>query len=276
MSYVVDSDGLPNSYKHIIKHLWDGPIRTEYSRFYNASVLHAFSIVSSKGESVIGGDTHTQLPILGREYEEIAISEENLFQFFDGEKVSVVSGWGVRAWPLVRQYSDKIRDELQIDNNYISKAEDHLSPVREESDLVLGAHIRHSDYRTWMSGQYFFPFVEYIDLLEDYVEKRHPNKNVSILVFSDEPQPVGEVDNKFKPSICQDDGAESDYPYDFAELSLCDRIIGPPSTFSTFAAFLGNSPLVPIYPHVRSKGWEVLKEPLTEAKNHPHFGSAVK
>ena len=66
------------------------------------------------------------------------------------------------------------------------------------------------------------------------------------------------------------------YLENLAELSICDAILTPPSTFSTVAAFLGNTPLVPLYSDVLDDGWTHLNEALLESLQHPEMNTSVK
>ena len=61
------------------------------------------------------------------------------------------------------------------------------------------------------------------------------------------------------------------------ELSLCELIVSPPSTFSATAAFLGNKPLWPVAVWNQIMALDqIFAGGIVEAAKHPAFSLAVK
>jgi hypothetical protein len=62
----------------------------------------------------------------------------------------------------------------------------------------------------------------------------------------------------------------------FVELSLCDAIMSPPSTFAAMAAFVGRKPLWPLLERGQVLAPEqVILDALSDAARHPVFSCAV-
>ena len=63
----------------------------------------------------------------------------------------------------------------------------------------------------------------------------------------------------------------------WVELSLCDFIVSPPSTFSATAAFLGRIPIWPVLSGDQAMAFDqVIADGLVGAARHPVFSLAVK
>jgi len=189
--------------------------------------------------------------------------------------VSVLAGWGIRGWPLVKKYQDQIRAHLQPSPKYLDTARSFVKSLRSSYDLVVGVHIRQGDYRRWNEGNHFFTSEEYKNIIEAF-DSTHLTENVGFVLASDESQ---------DPSVFQDDSyhfatgaavGSGHYLEDFAKLSRCDIVLAPPSTFSTFAAFLGDSPLVPLHRSVLEDGFELLDRPLFDSLSHKHMCQSIK
>ncbi len=107
--------------------------------------------------------------------------------------------------------------------------------ARQQADIVIGLHIRRADYRKWNNGRFFFSDEQYsamMSKIESYF--RTHGKHVAFLVCSDEPiDSKAFSEHQVIPSIGQ-------IIEDLYSLAACDYIIGPPSTYSGWAAFYGN------------------------------------
>ncbi|WP_432631472.1 alpha-1,2-fucosyltransferase [Brachyspira sp.] len=104
-------------------------------------------------------------------------------------------------------------------------------------DIKVGVHIRRGDYRGWNNGKYYYEDEVYNDKIEQF-SNLFKDKKILFILFSNE-------DITLKPKhdyiISKCDWYEDHYL-----LSLCDYIIGAPSTFTIWASFIGNVPLMHI------------------------------
>jgi hypothetical protein len=119
------------------------------------------------------------------------------------------------------------------------KAERIMAEIRQEADMVIGVHIRHGDYKTFKGGRYYYTLEEFHDFMLR-IQGLYKNHRVAFFISSNEPFGT----NVFKGCKCYRFGKEpSGDILDLHTLSLCDRIIGPWSTYSRWASFIGEVPL---------------------------------
>jgi hypothetical protein len=109
--------------------------------------------------------------------------------------------------------------------------------VREVGVILVGVHIRRGDYLTWRGGQYYYSDSQY-RVLMDRVKGAFSPRRVRFLVCSNEKvkgEAFGGLDWYGGP------GGEIE---DLVSLSVCDYILGPPSSYTRWAAFIGGVPLL--------------------------------
>jgi hypothetical protein len=112
--------------------------------------------------------------------------------------------------------------------------------LRQSADVVIGIHVRRSDYRGWRDGQCFFPIPRYADWMRE-LAAQSPDRKVAFLVCSDEPRAAEEF-----PGLIVSFGSGTPIEDLFA-LAKCDLVFGPPSTFSQWASFYGDVPLFHVH-----------------------------
>jgi hypothetical protein len=114
-----------------------------------------------------------------------------------------------------------------------------MSNIRKDADLVIGVHIRHGDYKTFENGRYYYTLEEYYQFMQN-IQQVYKDKRVVFFISSNE-----SFDTQlFKDCRCFRFGKEpSGDILDLYTLSLCDRIVGPWSTYSRWASFFGEVPL---------------------------------
>jgi len=104
--------------------------------------------------------------------------------------------------------------------------------VHPAGGLRIGLHARRGDYRGWSGGRFFFEWDRYLGWVRQAREvwaQRSPR----IVIFSDE---------KVPEEILREPGVESAQGSPGQDLFLmasCDVILGPPSSFSDWAAWYG-------------------------------------
>ncbi len=148
-----------------------------------------------------------------------------------------VDGWHFRASGLLAKHAAEVRDYLRPVTSIAEAAQRHVGRLREGADVVVGIHRRKGDYRTWLGGRYYFDDACYRRWM-DQIAAQHAGKRVAFLVCSDEAL-LGSALAPHKVAA----GLGSPLA-DMTTLSLCDKIIGPVSTFSQWASFAGDVPLM--------------------------------
>ncbi|MEA4915956.1 alpha-1,2-fucosyltransferase [Proteiniphilum sp.] len=120
------------------------------------------------------------------------------------------------------------------------KASEFIDKIRETADIIVGVHVRRGDYKIWNNGHFFYELYQYADFMER-IEKLFPHQKVSFFISSNEWFEI----NEFPGLSCYrfERNQPSAEILDLYTLSMCDYIIGPFSTYSRWASFIGEKPL---------------------------------
>lgn len=159
-------------------------------------------------------------------------------------KNTLLSGWGICDWKIVEKHQDKIRKILKIRQKYNDISNLFISDKRKEYDFIVGIMIRHGDYQTWGEGRYYYSIQQYVNWLNRLCEIFESRGKIGFIIASDSPQDLksfGRENVHFTTGIA---GSDGHYLESLLQLSLCDIVVSPPSTFTVWAAFLGNIPLL--------------------------------
>lgn len=105
---------------------------------------------------------------------------------------------------------------------------------------VVGLHVRRGDYRSWENGRYFYGDDNYADFVYRIRSLlREQGLDSEVIVFSSEPTALAD-----KLRLHQ---SVNLWIVDHYLMSKCDYLLGPPSTFTMWASFIGHAK----YYHVR-------------------------
>ncbi len=119
------------------------------------------------------------------------------------------------------------------------KAEHMMSAIRKDADMVVGVHIRHGDYKTFFGGRFYYSLEEFHQFMLR-IQHCYAGRRVAFFISSNEAFDL----QVFEGCKCFRFGKEpSGDILDLHTLSLCDRIVGPWSTYSRWASFIGEVPL---------------------------------
>ena len=160
---------------------------------------------------------------------------DKIFKFFGCTK-----GWQTRRdTQYLAQTLPELKRIFRPKDEIMNKAESLIGEMRQKSDLVVGVHIRRGDYATWNDGRFFYELEEYHQFMLR-IKQLYKDKQVSFFISSNEAFSL----DIFKDCECQRFEKEpSGAIRDLYTLSLCDRIIGPFSSYSRWASFIGEVPL---------------------------------
>lgn len=160
-------------------------------------------------------------------------------------KWNMIEGWPIRLdnYEMIINQSDAIRDIFTFNTKITTPVNEIFSSINKEN-VVVGVHIRRGDYRTWLGGIYYYADEEYIKTMNHlYRQFKETGKNVKFLLCSNEAIDFNNFDD-LNCFIIPDSTGEKD----LYALSKCDYIIGPPSSYSQWASFLGKVPVNYIMP----------------------------
>ena len=170
-------------------------------------------------------------------------------------RFAFLSGLFVSAPGALERNFGALKAYFDVRPEHRAKAESLIALMRSSCDRIIGVHIRHGDYRTYNKGLMFYSVAEHAVIMRALAQQV-PDRRVGFIVCSDEPQDVSVFAGL---SVQISDGAAAN---DIHLLSCCDYIIGPYSSFSQWASFVGQKPLYVIdYKNAFLEGREVRSVP---------------
>jgi hypothetical protein len=173
---------------------------------------------------------------------DLAISKDAMY--VTAVKTTLLSGWGICDWKLVEKHQNKIREFLKIRQKYHDVSVLFISGKRKEYDFIVGVMIRHGDYQTWGEGCYYYSIQQYANWLNRLCEIFKDRGKIGFIIASDSPQDIKSFDRDNVHFTTGISGSNGHYLESLLQLSLCDIVVSPPSTFTIWAAFLGELPLL--------------------------------
>ena len=184
---------------------------------------------------------------------------DKIFKFFGCTK-----GWQTRTdTRYLAQTLPELKRIFRPKDEIMNKAERLIGEMKQKSDIVVGVHIRRGDYATWNDGRFFYELEEYHHFMLR-IKQLYKNKNVSFFISSNEDFSL----DIFNDCECRRFGKEpSGAILDLYTLSLCDRMIGPFSTYSRWASFIGEVPLC----FLETKGQHFTEESFSKIIDYFHF-----
>lgn len=149
-----------------------------------------------------------------------------------------VDGFRFRVPELTAKYQDffiqkyALKEEYWKDNPLLQA----MINERSKSNVIVGVHIRRGDYITWQDGRCYFDdgvYHSYMENVRNEIKKKL-NKKCTFFIFSNEKI-------NFQENCSQYISINNEWYIDQFLLSKCDYIIGPQSTFSLWASYMGKN-----------------------------------
>ena len=117
---------------------------------------------------------------------------------------------------------------------------DYVKNNNERTDFehcIIAVHMRRGDYKAFCNGKYYYSENEYINWM---TQLSNQNDNILFYLFSNET-----IDESlFSNTKLNFEVISGDKYSDLYRMSQCDYIMGPPSSFSVWAARFGNKKLL--------------------------------
>lgn len=173
-------------------------------------------------------------------------------------------GWHTRSHNrYVKQALPELKKLFRPRDDIVKKANDKITELKKESDIVIGVHIRRGDYATWHNGRFYFEIETYYQLMKKIV-KLYNGLKVSFFISSNEDFSL----DIFEGLRCDRFIKEpSGVILDLYTLSICDKLIGPYSTYSRWASFIGETPLC----FIESRDQHFTEESFSRIVDFYHF-----
>jgi|ERR1039458_1196756 hypothetical protein len=243
---------------HTYAHLFENTRRDIYCRYPLARRRSVFDLVPGVAPAIRKTRIFYQFirhvsvffnhfPILGQRVftlreipgKTIVLDTPEVQAWMANAKIVFVHGWWIRAPESVQRHANVIREYFRPLATYERASQEAVERLRQNADVVIGVHLRLGDNWKWMGGKYYFPVSQYVTWMRELVGQL-PGRKVSFLVCSDEPRSESEF-----PGLSVGLGPGSAVG-DLYALARCDYIMGPPSTYTEWASFYGDKPLLPL------------------------------
>ena len=208
--------------------------------------------------------------------EALDLDDATVFSRLLRRPVTTCCGWKIAAWSQVAAQEAELRPLFEPAPEFLHTARGFVGRIREQHDLVVGVFIRQSDYREWSEGRFFFSTELYAGWMRQLLDL-YAGRRVAFVIASEvrqDPAVFAGLPCHFATGTANVGGSWFE---SWVELSLCDFIVSPPSTFSATAAFLGRIPIWPVITgHQVMASDQLITDGLVGTARHPVFSLAVK
>lgn len=166
------------------------------------------------------------------------IFTEKSFENFSKSKIGIMI---IEGWP-----SFKPANSLTYGYKYIS----HLFQVNQppliswspRAKVKIGVHVRKGDYINFQGGIFYYDDSTYVENILNLISELSIDPgSINIFLSSNSVSSKNNIRDKLPFQVLSNAGDSS--VDDLFGLSQCDFILGPPSSFSCWAAYIGNSRL---------------------------------
>jgi hypothetical protein len=146
-----------------------------------------------------------------------------------------------RTWRSIyrlknRHHIEKARTFFQLVPHRARRVQNFIDQVKSRSDILIGVHIRQTDFRDHRGGKYYFTTPQYAALMAK-TAALFLNQAVAFVICSDSPQSPENF-----PSL-KTHFPEPEHVEDLFILASCDYIIGPAiSSYCAIASMFGSKP----------------------------------
>ncbi|MCA9137455.1 MAG: alpha-1,2-fucosyltransferase [Planctomycetales bacterium] len=151
----------------------------------------------------------------------------------------LLQGWMFRSGRLLHRHRASIQNHFAVSQDDRMAIDQVVDRARDDCDTLVGVHIRRGDYANFLGGKYYYEDADYARMMRGIVEQL-PGRRVRFLVCSNE-----QLDERQFRGLRLTHGPGSALR-DMYALAETNWMMGPPSTFTGWAAFIGERPRVEI------------------------------
>jgi len=154
-----------------------------------------------------------------------------------GSRPLLVHGWQYRDKRHFAKHADLLRQFFRPIKPHWEAVEEVLARNRQQSDVLIGVHLRRGDYAGWQGGAFFYDNATYARRMREMQLLFPAAGRVRFLLLSNEPIASADFADF-------NTGRSTNHPLeDLYVMAGCDYILGPPSSYSMWASFFGQVPL---------------------------------
>ena len=200
---------------------------TGYAQTTASRILRSYCKKFLRSQSV------RQFATIPKEYSDVSLSQDAILKKAKHSFLCFDFGWPVAPEPLVEKHKDAVLQLLQFPASDTMAVQQEFASIKKSKGELIGLHIRRGDYQNIKNGQYFWEIEQYKELAKRITQ----NSSNRVIICSNEqinPQDWDDLPVHYFPP---------DQIKDIIRLASCDFIVGPPSTFSAWAAFTGKKPI---------------------------------
>jgi len=148
-----------------------------------------------------------------------------------------LTGWNFIQEIDYEKYRNEIEKRFEPIPNHTERAKALIKKAKGEDPcrIIIGLHVRQGDYKSFQDGKYYFNTEQYVRAIRTILAG-FKDQTTCVVVCSNEKQSPEDFSG-FDCIISEEEAG-----CDLVTLSLCDYILGPPSTFSHWASFIGKVP----------------------------------
>jgi hypothetical protein len=208
--------------------------------------------------------------------ENLDLKSPDFFSSVTKHRVTTCAGWRISNWNLFEKHQAAIKGCFRPEPTFVQRAEKFMAPLRDKYDVVAGLLIRQGDYRTWREGRFCFSAETYAGWIRQLIDL-HPGRRVAIVMACDESQDPSAFAGLPCYFASGSANAGGHWFESLVELSRCDFVLSPPSTFGAMAAFVGGRSLWPLLAPEQALAFDqIITDGLPGAAAHPVFGLSVR
>jgi len=216
------------------------PIATHESstrpRFWQRRALSKTVYLGTKALSLAGLSKYPFHVIKIRGEETYDLGSEQFAAAVRSDRHILASGWLFRSERLFQKHASAVRQHFSLPETNRRSVDRLIGELRNDSDVIVGIHIRHGDYATFMDGRYFYSLEQYAAMMHRIVDQLS-GQRVKFLVCSN----AQWVPNIFEGlDVTPGTGHITEDMYALADTDL---MFGPPSTYTGWASFYGETPV---------------------------------
>ena len=160
-------------------------------------------------------------------------------------KPVLLHGWCFRDRPNLRKHAPLIRELFQLTEPHRAAVAATLTAARHGADVLVGIHIRRGDYATYCHGRYYYDDATYYRAMRAVAAQFPAGTRVAFLVAASDTPPPASAFSGLTVHF-----ASGHFVEDLYALAGCDYLLGPPSSYSMWASFYGEVPLLHLH-HAR-------------------------
>ncbi len=243
----------------------------KYLSFGWGIFLSGISKILPNTISVIVGHERLTKFFSGDRVDKLNLDDNKVFEALQVYNIWILSGWGIRAWKCVEKHQDKVRKLLSLNQKILDTSEKFIKDIRQEYDYIVGFHMRQGDYISYRDGKYYFDSQQYLSWIREVTSYFSDKGKVGIIATSDTFQDEDFFSDK-NIHFSNGTAGRGHYVLSMAELSMCDLIVGPPSTFSLWSAFMGNCPILTLKSSTQQIcDADILENHLFDALRYPEI-----